>query len=241
MDAIPPYLTGIVAVLLLSAFVKILTTLSILRYGIGLHGAGFGLVIVGVSFALSLLVMNPQLERVGGIDALLSIGQVSAGEGGNYLHLEEQFRPFLEKHTDPEIEQRFVALAKKMGSKKTISAIPKEPEVPEDVETMGEGVPGDGGIPPLAVGEGTSANTDVVPFPVLIAAFLISELSEAFQLGFMILIPFFVVDLLVTNILLALGVTQISQAVVALPCKLLLFFAVDGWTLVSEKLISGYI
>ncbi len=77
-------------------------------------------------------------------------------------------------------------------------------------------------------------------FNVLVASFLITELKMAFQLGFLILIPFLVIDLVVTNILAALAVTQISQAVVSLPLKILLFFAIDGWTLISDKLLSSY-
>lgn len=86
----------------------------------------------------------------------------------------------------------------------------------------------------------TQAPAEQTNFNVLIASFLISELKRAFQLGFLILIPFLVVDLVVTNILAALGVTQISQAVVSLPLKILLFFAIDGWTLLSEKLLNTY-
>lgn len=77
-------------------------------------------------------------------------------------------------------------------------------------------------------------------FNLLVASFILSELKRAFQLGFLILIPFLVVDLVVTNILAALGVTQLSQAVVSLPIKIVLFFAIDGWTMLTEKLIGTY-
>jgi type III secretion protein R len=75
---------------------------------------------------------------------------------------------------------------------------------------------------------------------VALPAFLITELKEAFQLGLLVLLPFLVVDLVVTNILLALGMSALSPGVIALPFKLLLFVLVDGWFVLSEALIAGY-
>jgi type III secretion protein R len=84
-----------------------------------------------------------------------------------------------------------------------------------------------------AVGDG-----DLV---VLAPAFVVSELRRAFVIGFIVFLPFLVVDLLVANVLLALGLTQLSPTTVALPFKLLLFVAVDGWKLVARGLVVGYL
>lgn len=77
-------------------------------------------------------------------------------------------------------------------------------------------------------------------FIILIPAFVISELSEAFQVGFVIFLPFLVIDMVVANILLALGMFQLSPVTVSLPFKLLLFVLVDGWYLIARGLILGY-
>lgn len=77
-------------------------------------------------------------------------------------------------------------------------------------------------------------------FAVLTLAFLIDELQEAFRIAVLLLLPFLVVDLLVANILLVVGMQQLAPAAVALPFKLLLFFIVGGWELVMVKLLSGY-
>ncbi|MBI1910179.1 MAG: type III secretion system export apparatus subunit SctR [Deltaproteobacteria bacterium] len=77
-------------------------------------------------------------------------------------------------------------------------------------------------------------------FVVLIPAFVISELTEAFQIGFIIFLPFLIIDMVVTNILLSLGMFQISPITVSLPFKLLLFVLVDGWHLIAKGLIMGY-
>jgi type III secretion protein R len=77
-------------------------------------------------------------------------------------------------------------------------------------------------------------------FIVLIPAFVISELSEAFQIGFVIFLPFLVIDMVVSNILLSMGMFQLSPITVSLPFKLLLFVLVDGWYLITKGLVAGY-
>ncbi len=75
---------------------------------------------------------------------------------------------------------------------------------------------------------------------VLIPAFMITELMEAFALGFVIYLPFLVIDLVVANVLLSLGMQMLSPTQVSLPFKLLLFVAVDGWGLLARALVTGY-
>ncbi|HYG68083.1 MAG TPA: type III secretion system export apparatus subunit SctR [Anaeromyxobacteraceae bacterium] len=85
----------------------------------------------------------------------------------------------------------------------------------------------------------SEAATDA-DFAVLAPAFVVSELRRAFTIGFLVFVPFLVVDLLVSNVLLALGLTQLSPTSVALPFKLLLFVAVDGWKLLARGLVLSY-
>ncbi len=75
----------------------------------------------------------------------------------------------------------------------------------------------------------------------LIPAFIVSELTEAFQIGFIIYLPFLVIDLVIANILLSLGMFQISPITISLPFKLLLFVLVDGWHIIIRGLILGYV
>ncbi len=75
---------------------------------------------------------------------------------------------------------------------------------------------------------------------VLVPAFVITELKEAFQIGFLIFLPFLVLDMVVANVLLALGMQTLSPSQVSLPFKILLFVAVDGWSLLARGLILGY-
>lgn len=75
---------------------------------------------------------------------------------------------------------------------------------------------------------------------VVIPAFVLTELKEAFQLGFMVFLPFLVIDMVVANVLLALGMQTLSPTQVSLAFKVLLFVAVDGWSLLARGLMLGY-
>lgn len=78
-------------------------------------------------------------------------------------------------------------------------------------------------------------------FLVLVPSFVVSELKEAFQIGFMLFLPFLVIDMVVANILLALGMQMLSPTTISMPFKLLLFVMVDGWYLIAKGLVIGYL
>ena len=71
-------------------------------------------------------------------------------------------------------------------------------------------------------------------------AYILSELKTAFEIGFIIFVPFIVLDLVVANILLALGMFMLSPTIISLPFKLLIFIAVDGWGLIVQGLVTSY-
>ena len=84
------------------------------------------------------------------------------------------------------------------------------------------------------------SNKDEVPTRALIPAFMISELKTAFQIGFLIFLPFLVIDMVVANILLALGMMMLSPTTISLPFKLLLFVLIDGWAKLVHGLVLTY-
>ena len=75
---------------------------------------------------------------------------------------------------------------------------------------------------------------------VLLPAFTVSELTKAFEVGFLLYLPFVVIDLIISNILLALGMMMVSPMTISLPFKLLLFVMLDGWTRLIEGLVMSY-
>ena len=90
-----------------------------------------------------------------------------------------------------------------------------------------------------------SKRTDIVsaeetPLVILIPAFVTSELKTAFQIGFMIFIPFLIIDLVVASILMAMGMMMLSPLIISLPFKIMLFVLIDGWALIIGTLASSF-
>jgi len=85
-----------------------------------------------------------------------------------------------------------------------------------------------------------AADVKGTDFLVLIPAFLVSELTAAFQIGFLLFLPFIVIDLIISNILLAMGMMMVSPVTISLPLKLFLFVSVDGWSRLIHGLILTY-
>jgi flagellar biosynthesis protein FliP len=153
MEIFPSYLLALFAMLLLTSFLKIFTVLSLFAQGVGLGGISASLVNFALSFALSLMIASPLLEKSAALGkAPVDSSQAQAVE----KHLDETWRPFLEKHTSAENTGRFRVMSEKL-----------------------EGA---------ALDQGAS-----LPFSALVPAFLVSELQEAFELGLIIMLPFFLV------------------------------------------------
>ena len=88
---------------------------------------------------------------------------------------------------------------------------------------------------------GPYASPKDVPFSVLLPAFVTSELKTAFQIGFLIFLPFIVIDLVVATVLMALGMMMLSPQIISMPFKLLLFVLVDGWALTMGSLANSFV
>jgi flagellar biosynthetic protein FliP len=79
-----------------------------------------------------------------------------------------------------------------------------------------------------------------IHFAHLVPAFMLSELRTAFQIGFVIFLPFLLVDLVVSSVLMSMGMLMVPPIVISLPIKILMFVLVDGWSLVVRSLVSGF-
>lgn len=84
------------------------------------------------------------------------------------------------------------------------------------------------------------ASPEEVPFTILLPAFVTSELKTAFQIGFLILIPFLIIDLVVASVLMSMGMVMLSPLIISLPFKLMLFVLVDGWSLIMGTLAASF-
>ena len=87
---------------------------------------------------------------------------------------------------------------------------------------------------------GKFATEDDVPMVVLLPSFLTSELKTAFQIGFLLFVPFLIIDLVVAAVLMSMGMMMLSPMLISLPFKLMLFVLIDGWTLITATLVSSF-
>ena len=83
-------------------------------------------------------------------------------------------------------------------------------------------------------------SVEEVPFSLLLSAYVTSELKTAFQIGFLIFLPFLIIDLVVASVLMSMGMMMLSPMVVSLPFKIMLFVLADGWSLIMEMLAASF-
>ena len=79
-----------------------------------------------------------------------------------------------------------------------------------------------------------------VPLKILVPAYVISELKTAFQIGFVVFIPFLIIDMVVASVLMSMGMMMVSPAVISLPFKIMLFVLADGWNLLVGSLVQSF-
>ena len=87
---------------------------------------------------------------------------------------------------------------------------------------------------------GEVARPQEIPMQALIPAFMISELRRAFEIGFLIFIPFLVIDMVVASVLMSMGMMMLPPIIIALPFKIIFFVLVDGWFLISGSLLESF-
>jgi flagellar biosynthetic protein FliP len=88
--------------------------------------------------------------------------------------------------------------------------------------------------------EPSDIKAEEVPFDVLLPAFVLSELTTAFQIGFMLFIPFLIIDLVVASVLMSMGMMMLSPLIISLPFKLMIFVLADGWSMVTGTLAATF-
>ncbi|DAB36589.1 MAG TPA: flagellar biosynthetic protein FliP, partial [Sulfurospirillum cavolei] len=83
-------------------------------------------------------------------------------------------------------------------------------------------------------------NIEDIPLTIAVSAFMISEMKTAFEIGFLLYLPFLVIDMVVSSVLMAMGMMMLPPAMISLPFKLLIFVLVDGWNLLVGKMVESF-
>ena len=196
-----------------TAFVKISTVLQIVRSAIGTQSVPSSTVVMALATALTLIAMAPVGQKI--LDRVAPLAAASAPAG--------KAAP---RDTASLVSQGVDAVREPM--REFLKANASEKERTRFLE--------------VARASGGRGGRAVEPedLTVLVPAFVVTELTEAFAIGFLIYLPFLVIDLVIANVLLALGMQMLSPTQVSLPFKLLLFAAIDGWGLLAQALVRGY-
>ena len=208
------------ALVSVTAFTRIIIVLSFIRRALSTQEIPPNQVMMGLAIFLTMFVMAPTFEKIyqDGVQPYLKLAGQSE-ETMKEKALENllavtslELKTFMAQHTlEAELELFY-----------SMSDDVELPEPNPDPES------------PYAY------QLESVPLKILVPAFVISELKTAFIMGFCIYIPFLLIDLVVSTILMSLGMMMMSPPVVSTPCKLLLFVLVDGWQLISRALISSF-
>lgn len=201
-------------IMILTSFVKIVVVLSLLRSALGVQQAPPNQVINGIAFLLSLYVMFPTGVRM--YDAAKDLIQ-----GPNVP----------KELVSAESAEYIIAIAEK--AREPMRDFLRDNSLPRHrasfYKTVYRLLPED-------------YRDDLKPedFLVLVPSFITTQLKTAFEIGVLIYIPFFVIDLVVSNILLAMGMMMLSPVTISMPLKLFLLVMLDGWTLLIEGLVSTF-
>ena len=198
---------------MMTSFVKIAVVLSILRNAIGSPQVPPTMVVTGLAFVLSLFVMAPV-----GADIYRAVQPaIDQGQGSSLTSAQAADAIVSAAGRAREPVRTFLARHAHAREKALFLDLARRTRPPADRAAVGE--------------------TDLL---VLTPAFVTSELKEAFSIGFLLFIPFLILDILVANVLLSLGMHMLSPTTISLPFKLLLFVLVDGWALLTRGLVLGY-
>lgn len=186
--------------LMMTAFVRIVIVMSLLRQALGTGQTPPNLVIVGLAMFLTLFVMTPVLTQVYETALLPYMNEGMSFENA-LIAAEVPIRAFMLMQTRESDIAMFMEIARNT-----------EFTSPQDV-----------------------------PFTTLVPAFLTSELKSAFTIGFLIYIPFVVIDLIVASVLMSMGMMMLSPMMISMPFKLMLFVLVDGWSLIMGSLAGSFV
>lgn len=195
-----------------TAFVKISTVLHIVRSAIGTQGVPSNTVVLALATALTLIAMAPVGEKIAARAAPI----FAAKEAPDTTTLVSRS---IAAVRDPLHDfLRANASDKELGR---FVAVAKKARDAQDRQDK-------------------PADITAEDWSVIVPAFVVTELTEAFSVGFLLFLPFLILDLIVANVLVALGMQSLSATHVSLPFKLLLFVAIDGWGLLAQALVAGY-
>ena len=196
----------------LTSSIKVSLVLGMLRNAFGVQGVPGKMVEFALSLGITIFVMAPVFQQMQALPEWSAIDSKKDQITFEIIsNLSVPWQEFLFRNTGAR-EFGFVKSLRESTLKKQGKEVPKDSNKESNKPTIDTLVPG----------------------------FILSELNSGFKMGFSILLPFLVLDLIVANLLIGLGLSMVSPTIMAFPLKILLFLSVDGWMLITKGLILSY-
>jgi flagellar biosynthetic protein FliP len=204
---------------MVTCFTRFVVALSFLRAGLGLQTTPANLILISLALFMTFYVMGPTFDQAwqNGVQPLM---ENKINEQEAFTRVSTPFKAFMRANVREKDLKLFEDLAP--GSRQ---------KAPSQVDPAAS--------PPAQAG--TPADGSDVELRVLIPAFMISELRRGFEIGFLIVLPFLVIDLIVATLTMSMGMMMLPPTVISLPFKILFFVLIDGWNLLVGSLVRSFV
>jgi len=203
-----------------TSFTRIVVVLSCVRSAIGLQQSPPNMVMVSLALFLTAFIMQPSFDKAWN-DGLRPLIDDEISEEVAFERMLDPFRAFMEAN----VREKDLALFESIAAGRGKDA------------KGGDAKAAAAGTDAPAVGQRAEVRPDV---RILVPAFMISELKRAFEIGFLLFVPFLVIDIVVSAVLQSMGMMMLPPTMIALPFKIIFFVLVDGWNLLAGALVRSY-
>lgn len=211
--------------IMVTSYTRFIIAFSFLRSSLGLQSTPANLLLISLSLFMTFFVMAPTFDKVweNGVKPLTE-NKITEGEA--LSRVIDPFRDFMLQHVRPKDLQTMMDLSNSR-ERKDASAAQAAP-----------GASAQSPAPSPAPAE--EAAEEKIDMRVLVPAFMMSELRRGFEIGFLIALPFLIIDLIVAALVMSMGMMMMPPTVIALPFKILFFVLIDGWNLLVTSLVRSY-
>ena len=196
--------------IMVTSFTRIIVALAFLRAGLGLQTTPANLILISLALFMTFFVMQPVFEKAWN-DGVKPLMENRITQEQAWERTVAPFRRFMLDHVREKDLALFSDLAERAEAGRGDRLDRTRPEDPEKVSLR-----------------------------VLIPAFMISELRRGFEIGFLLLLPFLVIDLIVSTVVMSMGMMMLPPTVISLPFKILFFILIDGWNLLAGGLVRSF-
>jgi flagellar biosynthetic protein FliP len=195
-----------------TCFTRFAIALSFLRSGIGMPSTPSNIVLISLALFMTFFVMAPVFDRMWN-DGVQPLMENKIDEREAYQRMTRPLREFMQAN----VREKDIQLFESIAQRRTQPAAPATP-----------GISGDASQPVE------------VDMRILVPAFMVSELRRGFEIGFLIILPFLVIDLIVATLVMSMGMMMLPPTAISLPFKVLFFVLVDGWNLLVGGLVRSF-